>query len=84
MPSLPPIRPEDKAVAEIQQAYWYNFIAHGDPNGAGLTTWPRVVPGKVETFVASAENRVVPALHAKRIRYWQDRWARETKSAIKP
>jgi para-nitrobenzyl esterase len=38
--------PEDQAVARMAQNYWVNFARTGDPNGAGLPTWPRHAPGK--------------------------------------
>jgi para-nitrobenzyl esterase len=38
--------PEDQAVARMTQSYWVNFARTGDPNGAGLPTWPRHAPGK--------------------------------------
>jgi para-nitrobenzyl esterase len=38
--------PEDQAVARMAQSYWVNFARTGDPNGAGLPTWPRHEPGK--------------------------------------
>jgi para-nitrobenzyl esterase len=37
---------EDRAVSRTMQAYFANFIKHGDPNGAGLPAWPKVTqPG---------------------------------------
>lgn len=30
----------DRATAELMMAYWTNFAARGDPNGAGLPAWP--------------------------------------------
>ncbi len=30
----------DGKIAEVLCAYWVNFIATGDPNGAGLSVWP--------------------------------------------
>ena len=40
-PPPPPPTPEDHAVARTVNAYWVNFARTGDPNGPGLTKWPR-------------------------------------------
>ncbi len=44
----PPIPPtaQDQAVSRRAQSYWANFAKAGDPNGAGLPTWPRYDPSK--------------------------------------
>jgi para-nitrobenzyl esterase len=34
-------RPEDRKLSEQMMGYWSNFARTGDPNGAGLPTWPR-------------------------------------------
>ncbi len=31
---------EDYKVSEVMQAYFANFVMHGNPNGAGLPAWP--------------------------------------------
>jgi len=41
---------EDQAVSRMAQSYWANFAKTGDPNGAGLPTWPRHDPGKELIF----------------------------------
>ena len=41
---------EDLAVSRMTQSYWVNFAKSGDPNGAGLPTWPRHVAGKDQIF----------------------------------
>ena len=48
----PPIPPtaEDQAVSRMAQGYWVNFAKTGDPNGAGLPTWPRYDAGKDAIF----------------------------------
>jgi len=34
-------RPEDRKLSEEIMGYWTNFAKTGDPNGAGLPTWPK-------------------------------------------
>lgn len=42
--------PEDLAVSRLAQRYWVNFSRTGDPNGAGLPTWPRHDPTRDVIF----------------------------------
>lgn len=32
----------DRRVSDTTSSYWLNFIKSGDPNGAGLATWPQL------------------------------------------
>jgi para-nitrobenzyl esterase len=36
----PPATPKDEAISDMLRTYWTNFAKTGDPNGAGLPTWP--------------------------------------------
>ena len=35
------VRPEDRQLSEAMMTYWTNFAKNGDPNGAGVPTWPK-------------------------------------------
>jgi para-nitrobenzyl esterase len=47
---------EDQAVARMAQGFWINFAKTGDPNGAGLPTWPRHDPRKDVIFDFRADG----------------------------
>jgi para-nitrobenzyl esterase len=74
--------PADNAVAARQQDYWYNFIAHGDPNMAGLPDWPRAKPDAIAPLLIDEQNRIVPGLHGNVMAVWHERWQRENEEAI--
>ena len=50
------LSPEDLAVSRLAQSYWVNFARTGDPNGAGLPTWPRHDPAKDLIFEFRADG----------------------------
>ncbi len=36
----------DRALSEVMQEYWANFVKYGDPNGAGLPVWEPTRDGR--------------------------------------
>jgi para-nitrobenzyl esterase len=35
------VSPEDRTLSDQVMTYWTNFAKTGDPNGAGMTVWPK-------------------------------------------
>lgn len=54
--------PDDYKVSREMQAYFANFIKTGNPNGAGLPTWPATRPGAAteQLLRIDATTRLVP------------------------
>jgi para-nitrobenzyl esterase len=47
--------PDDHRVSATMQGYFANFITSGDPNGAGLPSWP---PGAVDASGVARRMRI--------------------------
>jgi para-nitrobenzyl esterase len=62
-----PFGPQDQVVSQLLQGYWLNFMRSGDPNGAGLPSWPRfdAKSGKVMAL-GERPGAVWPASSAER------------------
>jgi para-nitrobenzyl esterase len=53
--------PEDHQVSKQMQAYFANFIKTGNPNGAGLPTWPVLKPGTAGQLLRlDVQTKAVP------------------------
>ena len=51
---------EDRALASTMASYWTNFAKTGDPNGAGLPTWPQFAGSDQQFMQLGAE--IKPAM----------------------
>jgi para-nitrobenzyl esterase len=67
--SLPqvPWEPVDKTLSDAMTTYWATFARTGDPNGAGLPTWPRYEAGT--RLVLHLDETIRAAPDATRARY---------------
>jgi para-nitrobenzyl esterase len=59
--------PDDYKVSELMEEYFANFVKRGDPNGAGLPTWPAVKSGTpVSVMRLDVVSRAAPEQHRER------------------
>jgi para-nitrobenzyl esterase len=59
--------PDDYKVSETMQGYFANFIKTGNPNGAGLPTWPATkAGGKGQTMRLDVTAGAEPEQHRAR------------------
>jgi para-nitrobenzyl esterase len=52
-------------MSEIVSRYWVNFAKTGDPNGAGLPTWPAFTEAEQQVMVFDAETSARPVPNLK-------------------
>jgi para-nitrobenzyl esterase len=69
---------KDDRVAAMMQHYWTNFAKTGDPNGAGLPTWPRFHAPSAQTLVIDDDTHAVSAFEKARLSIWYDKWSHQS------
>ena len=60
--------PSDRALSDAMMSYWANFAKTGDPNGAGLPTWPRYDPKAGRCCTSTRRSRRRPTRSARATR----------------
>ena len=67
---------EDRVVSRQLQAYWVNFMTHGDPNGEGLSPWPRAAAERDTIMELGDHVGPRPAVSSpERLALWRDYFA---------
>jgi para-nitrobenzyl esterase len=71
----------DTKLADQMSSYWVNFIAKGDPNGAGLARWPEYkdMNGRVMVFADVPQSE--PAAPAPKLAFYSGAFQRLLKGA---
>ncbi|XP_072020499.1 acetylcholinesterase-like [Amphiura filiformis] len=63
---------DDKALTVEFMKYWTNFAKTGDPNDAGLATWPLFTVPEMEYLMLDLNSTTGRALKAKPCAFWND------------
>jgi para-nitrobenzyl esterase len=61
-----PWQPRDRELSHEMQLYWTNFARTGDPNGAGLPSWPRFESANEKVMELGDATRAIEVLDAQR------------------
>jgi para-nitrobenzyl esterase len=70
----------DRKVADVVASYWANFIANGNPNGAGLPDWPAFDANSPTVMELGDHFAPIPVATPARLDFWkrffatQDAW----------
>ncbi len=68
------ITDEDRAMAKTMADYWTNFAKTGDPNGAGLPTWPTYTQDNDTWLDLGTQIEPLPGYRAKDMDFWEMRY----------
>ena len=67
-----PFTADDRRIADSMTSYWANFIAKGDPNGAGLSRWPAVSEKPAFTMELGDKTAPIPvAGDDAKLKFWK-------------
>ncbi len=70
-------RPEDRKLADQMGAYWTNFARSGDPNAAGLPTWPTYnAAGGWQVMHLDRTSEARPDKHRDRYLFLDEVWGK--------
>ena len=61
-----------KKLVDSVESYWTNFAKTGDPNGQGLTAWPKYDQDKKLRIIFDLPLRVEPTDFVEKCEYWKD------------
>jgi carboxylesterase type B len=65
-----PWEKEDTALAGEVSSYLVNFASKGDPNGRGLSPWPKIDPTQPQTMELGVRSRAMPLADSAKVDFW--------------
>ena len=74
-----PFQGGDKAVSDAMNQYWANFVKTGDPNAAGLDTWPVYKDGEKTVMFFKNGTSLIDTPHRHQLELMEEyfAWKRE-------
>lgn len=63
-----PASAADQAVSEELSSYWTNFAKTGDPNGAGLPTWPAFTDANQQVMNLNDPSKAIPLPNLEKLK----------------
>jgi len=77
-------RPEDHALSDLMSAYWVNFAATGNPNGAGLPVWPAFTEKNPSAMVFDQTPGGRPIPNLEKLKAFDDYFAGQRQIVAEP
>ena len=60
----------DYAIANEVSSYLVNFVTNGDPNGPGMTAWPRFNPSQPQTMELGVRMGAILIADKEKVSFW--------------